>query len=36
MCERLGAVQEGRVRETFADGVDGVVMGMLNKECRWA
>ena len=35
LCERLGAVHEGRVRRAFADDVDGVVMGMLAEECTW-
>lgn len=35
LCERLGASHEGLVRETFADGVHGVVLGLLKEDCRW-
>lgn len=35
LCDRLGYVMEGVVREAFEDGGDGVVMGMLRRECRW-
>lgn len=35
LCERLGAVREGVVREAFPDGEAGVLLGMLRKECTW-
>lgn len=35
LCRRLGYVPEGCVREAFDDGTDGIVMGMLRRECRW-
>lgn len=35
LCHRLGYVREGCVREAFDDGSDGMVMGMLRRECRW-
>lgn len=34
LCERLGFKREGVVRESFEDA-NGVVMGMLRRECRW-
>ena len=35
MMPRLGAVEEGRIRHTFGEHVDGIVFGMLKEECRW-
>lgn len=35
LCDRLGYAREGCVREAFDDGADGIVMGMLRRECRW-
>lgn len=31
----IGGKEEGRMRDLFADGVDGIVFGLLKKECRW-
>lgn len=33
--KRLGWTKEGVLREWYADGQDGVVYGMLRRECRW-
>lgn len=32
---RLGFQREGRLREWYEDGQDGIVYGMLRRECRW-
>lgn len=34
MDQRLGFVQEGRLRKWFGDK-DGIVFGMLAEECKW-
>jgi len=31
----LGFVIEGRLRHTFDDGADGILLGMLREECRF-
>jgi len=31
----LGFVEEGRVRQAFAGGYDGILFGMLKSECRF-
>ena len=31
----LGFVQEGRMREALPGGEDVIVLGMLERECRW-
>lgn len=31
----LGFVQEGRVRQAFRGGYDGILFGMLKEECRF-
>lgn len=33
--ERLGFVQEGRLRNAAPSGADTLVFGMLRPECRW-
>ena len=35
LCERLGAVHEGRVRKSFPGDADGLVLGILKEECKW-
>lgn len=35
LVDRLGAVEEGRVRALFADDDAGVVFGMLRRDCKW-
>lgn len=32
--EKLGFVQEGRIRQAFANK-DGILYGMLRDECKW-
>lgn len=31
----IGAVEEGRMRDLFAPDVDGIVFGLLKKDCQW-
>lgn len=31
----LGFVEEGRMREALDNGEDVIVLGMLERECRW-
>lgn len=31
----IGGREEGRMRDLFAEGVDGIVFGLLKKECAW-
>lgn len=31
----FGAVEEGRMRVAFNGDVDGIVFGLLAKECKW-
>lgn len=33
--EHVGFVQEGVIREAFADGEDAILYGMLKHECKW-
>lgn len=33
--EKLGFVQEGRIREALPDGDDLIIYGMLKSECKW-
>lgn len=33
--KRLGFRREGCLREWYADGQDGILYGMLRRECRW-
>lgn len=33
--ERLGFVQEGRLRGAATSGHDTLIFGMLRRECRW-
>lgn len=35
LCERLGFVKEGLLRQYREDGKDCYFMGMLKKECKW-
>lgn len=35
LCERLGFVKEGLLRQYRENGTDCYVLGMLKKECRW-
>jgi RimJ/RimL family protein N-acetyltransferase len=35
MVRKLGFVQEGVSRDFFADGLDGILFGMLKEECKW-
>lgn len=35
LAEKLGFVQEGRMRCACKDGTDMIVYGMLRDECRW-
>ena len=35
LCERLGFIREGKLREAADDGSDLWVYGMLKSECRW-
>lgn len=35
LCKRLGYVVEGCVREAMPGDEDGILMGMLRRECRW-
>lgn len=31
----IGGNEEGRMRDLFGDGLDGIVFGLLKKECKW-
>lgn len=33
--KNLGFVQEGRIRQVFSGGYDGILFGMLKSECRF-
>lgn len=33
--QRLGFVEEGRLREGAVNGGDTIIFGMLRQECRW-
>lgn len=33
--QRLGFVEEGRLREGAVNGGDTIIFGMLRRECRW-
>ena len=35
LAEKLGFVQEGRMRYACKDGTDMIIYGMLRDECRW-
>lgn len=35
LCERLGFVKEGLLRQYRENGQDCYFMGMLKKECKW-
>jgi hypothetical protein len=35
LCERLGFVKEGLLRQYREDGKDCYILGMLKKECKW-
>ena len=35
LCERLGFVKEGLLRQYREDGKDCFILGMLKKECNW-
>jgi RimJ/RimL family protein N-acetyltransferase len=35
LAEKLGFVQEGRMRSACKDGTDMIMYGMLRDECRW-
>lgn len=36
LAERLGGVVEGRMRDHFGEGRDGIVIGLLRKSYRYA
>lgn len=31
----IGGTEEGRLRNMFGDGIDGIVFGLLKGECKW-
>lgn len=35
LCERLGFVKEGLLRQYRENGQDCFILGMLKKECKW-
>jgi len=35
LCERLGFVKEGLLRQYRENGQDCYILGMLKRECRW-
>lgn len=35
MIKQLGYKLEGIARQTFSDGCDGLLYGMLKTECKW-
>ena len=35
LCERLGFVKEGLLRQYRENGHDCYILGMLKKECKW-
>lgn len=35
IARRLGFVEEGTLREAFADGGKGILMGLVRADCRW-
>lgn len=34
LCQRLGFIREGMMREYFASDVHGVLFGMLRRDCK--
>lgn len=35
LAERLGAIDEGRLRKGYDGTEDAVIYGLLNEECKW-
>lgn len=31
----IGGKEEGRMRDLFGEGCDGIVFGLLRRECQW-